>query len=151
FGARVLVCEPMFKAMCKEYGKNLHTDSHLHYVDGKGDIIIGDDVTLGGKLHIVFGARYVDRPVLRIGSHTYIGHDTAFGIAKQVSIGAHCLIAGRVSIMDVNGHPTAADARKAREPVGEENVLPVTIEDNVWIGRAVIIMPGVTIGEGSIV
>src|SRR4029077_12661242 len=57
FGARVLVCEPMFKAMCKEYGKNLHTGSHLHYVIGSGDIIIGDDVTLDGKINIAFGAR----------------------------------------------------------------------------------------------
>jgi acetyltransferase-like isoleucine patch superfamily enzyme len=27
----------------------------------------------------------------------------------------------------------------------------VTIGDNVWIGRRAIIMPGVTIGEGSVI
>ena len=32
-----------------------------------------------------------------------------------------------------------------------ENDLPVTIEDDVWIGANVIITKGVTIGEGSII
>jgi acetyltransferase-like isoleucine patch superfamily enzyme len=39
----------------------------------------------------------------------------------------------------------------AGSPTADEEVKPVVIEDNVWIGRAAIIMPGVTIGEGSIV
>ena len=29
--------------------------------------------------------------------------------------------------------------------------LPVTIEDNVWIGGGVIILPGVTIGKNSVI
>ena len=28
---------------------------------------------------------------------------------------------------------------------------PVVIEDNVWIGGNVVILPGVTIGEGSVI
>ena len=39
----------------------------------------------------------------------------------------------------------------AGSPVASEEVKPVTIEDNVWIGKRAIIMPGVTIGQGSIV
>jgi len=33
----------------------------------------------------------------------------------------------------------------------DDEVRPVVIEDNVWIGTSAIIMPGVTIGQGSIV
>lgn len=29
--------------------------------------------------------------------------------------------------------------------------LPITIEDNVWIGGGAILLPGVTIGKGSVV
>lgn len=32
-----------------------------------------------------------------------------------------------------------------------EKALPITIEDNVWLGGNVSILPGVTIGEGSII
>jgi len=102
FGARVLVCEPMFKAMGKQYGANLHAGSFLHYVEGKGDIILGDNVTLDGKINIAFGARYSDRPVLRIGNNTGVGHLTSFGIARQVTIGSYCRIAGGASILDLS-------------------------------------------------
>ena len=30
-------------------------------------------------------------------------------------------------------------------------VKPIVIEDDVWIGRRVIILPGVTIGRGSVI
>jgi acetyltransferase-like isoleucine patch superfamily enzyme len=31
-----------------------------------------------------------------------------------------------------------------------ENDLPVTIEDDVWVGAGAIVMKGITIGRGSI-
>lgn len=34
---------------------------------------------------------------------------------------------------------------------GYEGWRPVTISDDVWLGRRVMIMPGVTIGKGTIV
>src|SRR5690349_10500808 len=54
---RVLVCEPLFKAYCKSYGRNLHTDVFLHWISGHGDIVIGDNVFLDGKSSISFAAR----------------------------------------------------------------------------------------------
>jgi acetyltransferase-like isoleucine patch superfamily enzyme len=39
----------------------------------------------------------------------------------------------------------------AGQPPRPEDVRPITIGDNVWIGQYSIITPGVTIGEGSIV
>src|SRR6185437_3133477 len=40
---RVLVCDPLFKAYCTSYGKHLHTDVFIHWVQGRGRIIVGDD------------------------------------------------------------------------------------------------------------
>jgi maltose O-acetyltransferase len=34
---------------------------------------------------------------------------------------------------------------------GAAEVAPVTIEDDVWIGMATIILPGVTIGTGAVI
>ena len=151
FMARVFVCEPLFKAYCAEYGRNLHTGVFLHWVEGRGDIIVGDDVTFDGKCSITFAARYCDRPTLRVGSRTGINHNVSLVIGREISIGSDCRIASNVAIFDVNGHPADPDARRAGLPPSPEEVKPVRICDNVWVGRNAIIHPGVTIGEGSIV
>ncbi len=42
---------------------------------------------------------------------------------------------------------------KSRRPVSHQNIIPkkITIEDGVWIGANVVVMPGVTIAQGTIV
>lgn len=151
FAVRVFVCEPLFKAYCREYGHNLHTGVFLHWVQGHGDIIVGDDVTFDGKSSITFAARYCDRPTLRVGSHSGLGHACTLVIGREITIGSHCRIASGAAIFDVSGHPADPEARKAGLPPSPEEVKPVRVMDNVWIGRNAIIHPGVTIGEGSIV
>lgn len=151
FVARVFVCEPLFKAYCRSYGKNLHTGVFLHWIQGSGDIILGDDVTFDGKVAIAFGARFADRPTLRVGNGTGVGHGVSFAIGREISIGAHCRIAAGATIFDSSGHPADPQARLRGEPPHEDEVKPVRIEDNVWVGRDAIIHPGVTIGEGSVV
>jgi acetyltransferase-like isoleucine patch superfamily enzyme len=151
FCYRVLVCEPLFKAYCKSYGKNVRTNVFIHWVVGKGDIVIGDDVEIRGKCSFVFGARFVARPTLLIGSHTRIGHSSTFVVGKNVTVGDHCLIASEVVIFDSSGHPSDPAARLASLPPRQEDVKPVTIGRNVWIGFRSIISPGVTIGDNSVV
>jgi acetyltransferase-like isoleucine patch superfamily enzyme len=151
FMARVFVCEPLFKAYCREYGRNLHTGVFLHWVKGRGDIIAGDDVTFDGKCSITFAARYCDRPTLRVGDRSGLNHNVSLVIGREISIGSDCRIASNVAIFDVSGHPADPDDRRAGLPPSPEEVKPVRICDNVWVGRNAIIHPGVTIGEGSIV
>jgi acetyltransferase-like isoleucine patch superfamily enzyme len=148
---RVFVCEPLFKAYCKSYGRNLHTDIYLHWVMGDGDVIIGDDVKLDGKSTICFAARFSERPLLSIGSNTGIGHGCIFTIAKSIRIGRDCRIASQVMMFDSPGHPADPDARRRGEPPRDEDVRPIVISDNVWIGRRAVISPGITVGENSVV
>jgi acetyltransferase-like isoleucine patch superfamily enzyme len=151
FAARVFVCEPLFKAYCLEYGRNLHTGVFLHWVQGRGDIVLGDDVTFDGKSSITFAARYTERPMLRVGDRTGINHNVTLVIGREITVGCDCRIASNVAIFDVNGHPADPEARRAGMPPSSEEVKPVRIGDNVWVGRNAIIHPGVTIGDGSIV
>ena len=72
-------------------------------------------------------------------------------LGKRIVIGRHCRIASEVLIFDSPGHPTYPIARMAGLPTTDDEVKPVEIEDNVWIGRRAIIMPGVRIGQGSVV
>jgi acetyltransferase-like isoleucine patch superfamily enzyme len=86
-----------------------------------------------------------------IGDGTVIGHETNIAVGKRISIGKHCHISGATMIFDSSGHPTDPAARRAHLPPPAETVRPVTIGDDVWIGKSCIVFPGVRIGEGAIV
>jgi acetyltransferase-like isoleucine patch superfamily enzyme len=151
FAVRVFICEPLFKAYCTKFGRNLHTGSYLHWITGRGAIVIGDNVTLDGKISIAFAARFSDQPTLQIGDNTGIGHGCSFTIGKLISIGRNCNLSGEVTIMDSNAHRTDPVARLALKPPAPEEIRPVIIRDGIWIGRQCIIFPGVKIGEGSVI
>ena len=151
FIARVFFCEPFFKTYCTSYGKNLHTGVFFHWIQGRGKLIVGNNVTVDGKCSLTFAARYMDHPTLTIGDSSGIGHDTTITVGGRVTIGNNCRIAGGVYIFDAPGHPLDPVARREGKPAPPEDVKPVVIEDDVWIGRGAIIMPGTTIGHGSVV
>ncbi len=148
---RIFVCEPLFKAYCTRYGRDLHTGVYIHWVMGKGDLILGDHVTVDGKCSFIFSSRFTERPTLKIGDHSHIGHECSFTVCNRIAIGRRCLIAVGVIMFDSSGHPTDPAARLAYLPPKPEEVRPIEIGDNVWIGMRSMIHPGVKIGEGSIV
>ncbi len=148
---RVAIAEPLFKAYCTRYGRKLRTGIYVHWVEGKGEIVLGDDVFIDGKCSIGFAARFSERPFLHIGDHTKIAHNCSMSIGKGIRIGRYCLVASNVCMFDSGGHATDPELRMQGLPPADEQVRPITLEDNVWIGRHALIFPGVTIGEGSIV
>jgi len=148
---RLLVCEPLFKAHCKQFGKRVRTGVFTPWIRGPGEIYVGDNVVMIGAYSIQFAARFSENPTLRIGSNTMIGHACCFAIGKQITIGENCLLAREVSLFDSPAHPLNPVARLAGEPCPPDAVKPITIGDNVWIGQRSIICPGVTIGDGAVV
>jgi acetyltransferase-like isoleucine patch superfamily enzyme len=151
FLVHTFVCEPLFKAYCTKYGRDLHTGVFIHWVMGKGDLILGDHVTVDGKCNFIFTSRFTERPTLEIGDRTQINHQCSFLVSKRIAIGRHCMIASETVMLDSSGHPTDPAARLAYLPPKPEDVRPIEIADNVWIGMRCTILPGVKIGEGSIV
>lgn len=77
-----------------------------------------------------------------IGDNTSIGDRTEIHAGKKVEIGSGCNIAWDVCIMDRDYH-------KFNSKI--EEIQPVKIGDNVWIGCNSLILKGVTIGNGSVV
>jgi len=151
FLIRVFVCEPFFKTYCTEYGRNLHTGVFIHWVKGRGKLIVGDDVIIDGKCAFIFALRYTENPTLRIGNRVGIGHNSIFTIGREITIGNHVMIGGKVEMFDSPGHPTDPVLRRAGSPALPEDVKPIHIEDDAWIGSGAVIFPGVTIGRGSVV
>ena len=151
FLVRALICEPFFKVQCYSYGRGLRTGVYLHWILGKGRICTGDRVEFDGKCNFKFAARYSDHPTLQVGDGSRIGHGSSFTVGKSIIIGRDCRIATHVTIFDSPGHPSDPEARRAGQPVGDNEVQPVVLGDNVWVGQSAIIFPGVTIGDNSIV
>ncbi len=79
----------------------------------------------------------------------------------EISIGDYALISWNVVLMDTYRLPRnvterrkeleLSSARPLRIPSGNVLAKPIRIERNVWIGFDACILPGVTIGEGSVV
>lgn len=86
----------------------------------------GRNVSIGDGSFLNHGAYLMDGAPITIGSHVFIGPN----------LGAYTAL-----------HPLLASERN----LGLERALPITIEDDVWIGGDVTICPGVTVGHDSVI
>src|SRR5205823_12035796 len=114
--------EPLLKAYCKSYGKQVRTGIFVHWIMGNGDLILGDNVEIRGKCSFTFAARFAERPTLRIGNNTNIGHSCSFVVGKRIDIGNDCLIASDVVMFDSNGHPSDPVSRLKNLPLQPDDV-----------------------------
>jgi acetyltransferase-like isoleucine patch superfamily enzyme len=81
---------------------------------------------------------------LHLANNIDIGEFTHIRASGGVTIGNRVLIASHVVITS-RAHPAELPR------FGVTRDAPVVIEDDVWIGAGAIVLPGVTIGRGSIV
>lgn len=101
---------------------------------------MGEGVWIEPPLSMAYGIR------THLGKNVYANFNLVIVDDIDVYIGNNVMFAPNVTIT-ATGHPVHAELRKN----GEQFSFPVRIEDNVWIGSGVIIMPGVTIGKNSVV
>lgn len=149
---RVFYYQPIFRARCAKIGKNLRLMSALPYFSGKMEIIIGDNFTLHGLSNLEARTDVYDwTPKLIIGDNVTIGHRNVISVGKLISIGNNVLIAPEVRMRDNDGHPLDPKKRSANIPIEPQNIKPITIEDDVWIGVFSLITKGVTIGKGAVI
>ena len=148
---RVFIAEPIFRSYCEKVGPGFRAGVFVHWVQGRGRIIIGSDVRIDGKSSFSFASRFSRDPTLTIGDRTGIGHQCSFAVGNRIDIGSDCRIAPGVTIFDSPGHPIDPTARQSGAPPNQDAVRPVMIGNNVWIGTGATIYPGVTIGEGSVI
>lgn len=141
---------PLFKARCERVGKNLQLPNGIPLIIGSHlKIFLGDYVTIGRST--IGASKIFDEPVLKIGNNSTIGYGTVISVAKEVAIGNDCMIAPNCIIMDGDDHPINPQRRLLKEGITKEDVMPVKIGNNVWIGAYVTILKGVTIGDNSII
>lgn len=112
-------------------------------ISNHGTMNIGSRVQLvstAAKLELVA----MEGGTLDIGERTLVNYGGSIAAAQSIRIGARCLIGTHAIIMDNDFHRIEPE-RRYEWPESR----PIVIEDNVWLGARVIVLGGVTIGEGS--
>lgn len=98
----------------------------------------------GKKINIERKANFSIR--CEIGNNSSIGQNAFIG---KTIIGENVMMGPDVKIYTINHSHSRIDVPMTSQGVDEEK--PVIIEDDVWIGANVIILPGVVIGRGCII
>lgn len=131
-------------------------------VSGRKYIKIGENCIVSGQFIFESQTGYI-----KIGDHSYIGGGT-FISHDEIKIGNNVTIAWGGTIYDHDSHSLnyldrrkdindeLDDIRNGRNFIlnkdwSNVNSKPIKICDDAWIGMNVIILKGVTIGEGAIV
>ena len=114
-------------------------------VRNSGRLIVGERVRMVSTvapIELAVGSR----GVLEIGDGTYINYGTSIGASLSVRIGKNCSLGTHSTLIDNDFHSLDPDRRNETPPSA-----PIVLGDNVWLGLRVIVLRGVTIGEGSVI
>jgi maltose O-acetyltransferase len=83
---------------------------------------------------------------IRVGARTFVNYGLVALDVASIAIGDDVQIGPNVQLLTPT-HPIDPDTRRAKWEAAE----PIAIEGNVWLGGGVIVLPGVTIGENTVV
>lgn len=83
---------------------------------------------------------------IEIGENFYSNHNIVILDCAKVKFGKNCFIAPNCGFYTA-GHPLDAEQRIS----GLEYAKPITVGDNVWIGANVTVLPGVSIGNNTVI
>lgn len=124
-------------------------------IRNKSNIDLGIGLTTGIGCRIEAFPKIKENIVLQFGKNVQINDYVHITAMHSVKIGNNVLLASKIYISDCSHGSYNCD-----ENDSHPNTIPasrslfaksVLIEDNVWLGEFVSVLPGVTIGEGTIV
>ncbi len=101
---------------------------------------VGEGVVVRSALRCDYGIR------ISIGTGTFVNYDCVLLDVASIRIGAACQLAPRVQLLTAT-HPVDPGPRRD----GWESAEPITLGDNVWLGGGVVVCPGVSIGDDTVV
>ncbi|OZE34991.1 maltose acetyltransferase, partial [Rhodococcus sp. 05-2254-6] len=82
-----------------------------------------------------------------IGSNSFLNYDAILLDCAPITIGDDVSIGPRAQLLTPLHPMEDHEARRTRW----ESALPIVIGNNVWLGGGVIVCPGVTIGDNSVI
>ena len=108
---------------------------------GGGNIRAGDHLVVRSRPYIRVQIFVTPGANLRLGNNVFINQGARISCSEEISIGNGCQIGDECVIIDNDYHQVGQTSAKCA---------PICLEDNVWLGLRVIVLRGVTIGEGSV-
>jgi acetyltransferase-like isoleucine patch superfamily enzyme len=108
-------------------------------ISGPGSVILDADVNAWSHAEVNQLITVTPQAQIRIGRNARLNGCTLIA-AAAIEVGADCVL-GSCFLRDHDGRPG--------RPGGAAE--PIVLEDNVWVGGQVGIMPGVRIGRNSVV
>jgi acetyltransferase-like isoleucine patch superfamily enzyme len=122
----------------------LVSDSTISMTGDHNKIILNEGVNLRGATIIIRGSHCS----ISIGSNTTFGGIRIVNVGSDcaITIGEGCLFADHIELWSSDTHPITNDKH---EIINHE--APITIGDKVWVGSHVIVLKGVSIGDGSVI
>ena len=80
------------------------------------------------------------------GDGSFLNHGAYLMDGAAITIGKRCFLGPNCGLYTAS-HPLDP----AQRALGLERALPITLEDDVWLGGHVVILQGVTVGAGSVI
>ena len=102
---------------------------------------IGEGCYIEPPFHANFGGRHC-----HFGNFVYANFNLTMVDDTHIYVGDNTMIGPNVTLASA-GHPVCPALRKK----GYQYNLPVKIGKNCWLGAGVIVLPGVTIGDNTVV
>lgn len=101
---------------------------------------LGDDAYIKPPFYVDYGEN------IHIGARTFANYNLVALDVATITIGQDCQIGPNVQLLTPT-HPVDPLPRRDKLEAAE----PIVIGDNVWLGGSVIVCPGVTIGDNSVI
>jgi acetyltransferase-like isoleucine patch superfamily enzyme len=155
----------IYKLLLGKLGKNGYIEKNVKFNIPK-NIFIGDRIFIGESCYIdadtpkakieigddVYISRYCvirgGKTGVKIGSNVNIGWYSMLYGYGGIEIGDNTLLANNVQIH--SGNHVYKDPNKPIRLQGGEGK-PVKIDEDVWLASYTIVLPGITIGKGSVI
>lgn len=110
-----------------------------------GRMVIGEKVRLDSTAATLELVTETDG-TLDVGDHAFLNFGCNIAATELIRIGSYSLLGPYCMLMD-NAYHRIEPERRDERPESK----PIVLERNVWLGARTIVLPGVTIGEGSCV
>lgn len=105
---------------------------------------------IGKNFRFGYNSEFADHRLIEVGDNVFMGLNTVINTTVPVNIGDNVMFGRSVTIMGGDHNISEVGTPMRFVKTGGKNV-PVKIEKDAWIGSNVIILKGVTIGEGAVV
>ncbi|MCX5987249.1 MAG: acyltransferase [Chloroflexi bacterium] len=128
-------------------GNSVTIHEQVH-IDRRVAVTIGDRVDLRDRVRIGIAESGERAGQLDIGAGTVILSDTQIDCSAWVRVGSGTHVGRRAQIFTHSHDTSRRDVPVLNAPI---TVAPVSIGDDVMIYNDVVILPGVTIGNGAVV